>query len=270
MEILQEKWILICSDAVGETAESVVNAALRQFNTGLVRIKRFSHITGEREIREAVRIAAERNAPIIYTISQPGLNHLMVQEAGLQGVQAVDVMSPVTGAISSTFAEAALNRQTLEHRLNESYYRRVEAMEFAVKYDDGKDPRGLMLAEIVLIGVSRTSKTPLSIYMAHKGYKVANYPLTPESKAPAELFRISNRLIFGLTMDLDSILKIRMERLRSLGLNSDADYAAGHRIVEEFEYAETLMKKLGCRVINVTDKSIEETSGLIIDCLQGV
>lgn len=265
---LDQKWIFVCADAVGETAEYVINAALRQFNIGSVRIKRFSHITSEEEIREAVRQAAEKNSFIIYTISHPKLSKIIVREASLQGVPIVDIMSPVVEAISNAFSENPLNRQTLLHRMDESYKRRVEAMEFAVKYDDGKDPKGILLAEIVLIGVSRTSKTPLSIYLAHKGYKVANYPLTPEVKAPVELFQISNKRIFGLVMDLEGILKIRTERLRTLGLPADVNYAAAHRVVEEFEYAEKLMKDLGCRVINVSNKSIEESSGLIIDCIR--
>ncbi|AHV95980.1 hypothetical protein PSAB_05220 [Paenibacillus sabinae T27] len=262
------RWIVICSDAVGETAEAVVSAALRQFEARPARIKRFSHIAGGREIREAVREAAERRTFVAYTFAQPELTEMMIGEAAAHGVSAVDIMGPVISAISGTFHNPPLARSGLEGRLNEAYFRRVEAMEFAVKYDDGRDSRGIGLAEIVLIGVSRTSKTPLSIYLAHKGYKVANYPLTPEVQAPPELFQIPSRRIFGLTMELESILKIRTERLRSLGLQADADYAAAHRVVEEFTYAEELMRRIGCKVIDVSDKSIEETAGLIIDFIR--
>ena len=149
--------------------------------------------------------------------------------------------------------------------MDEAYFRRVEAIEFAVKFDDGKDARGLILAELVLIGVSRTSKTPLSIFLAHKGIKVANLPIVPEVKLPSELYNMSGKRIVGLTMDAEHILNIRIERLKAMGLPPNSKYASLQRIVEELEYAEALMKQLGSRIINVTNKAIEETAGIIMN-----
>jgi len=263
-----EQWIVVCSDSVGETAEAVVNATLRQFHANQTKIKRFSHISSEEQVREAVEEASQKRAFIAYTLVQPELREMLKTESIAMGVRAVDIMGPMMQAFIDTFNDYPLSKPGLLHRLDDAYFRRVEAIEFAVKYDDGRDTRGILLADIVLIGVSRTSKTPLSIYLAHKGHKVANLPLMPEVKVPKELFDIPRGRIVGLTMEAESILKIRKERLKTLGLTPLAKYANLTRIVEELEYAEDLMKTLGCVVIDVSNKAIEETAGLIIDYMQ--
>jgi regulator of PEP synthase PpsR (kinase-PPPase family) len=154
---------------------------------------------------------------------------------------------------------------SLLHRLDEQYFRRVEAIEFAVKYDDGKEPRGLLHADVVLIGVSRTSKTPVSMYLANKRIKAANVPIVPEVEPPSELFRISSRKIIGLTVQPQSLLQIRQERLKSLGLTTDAEYASLSRIQKELAYADRLMAQLGCSVIDVTNKAVEETASRVLE-----
>jgi hypothetical protein len=192
----------------------------------------------------------------------------MREEAIRLGVRAVDVMGPMMQAFIDTFNDSPKYKPGLLHEMDEQYFRKIEAVEFAVKYDDGKDARGLLQAQVVLVGVSRTSKTPLSIYLAHKGIKTANYPLTPEIKPPSELFVASGRLIVGLTMDPERLLKIRTERLKALGLPSQAAYASMERIRKELDYAADIMKRLNCPVIDVTEKSIEETASLILNHLQ--
>ena len=145
-------------------------------------------------------------------------------------------------------------------------------MEFAVKYDDGKDPRGVLKADLVIIGVSRTSKTPLSMYLANKNIKVANIPLVPEAKVPQELFQIPSKKIVGLTNTPEKLNEIRTERLRALGLSTansgENKYANMERILEEIDFAESLMKKIGCPIINVSNKAIEETAEKIITYLK--
>ncbi|MER2031591.1 kinase/pyrophosphorylase, partial [Exiguobacterium indicum] len=140
---------------------------------------------------------------------------------------------------------------------------------FAVKYDDGRDPKGIKRADIVLIGVSRTSKTPLSQYLALKRYKVANVPLVPESIPPAELFDIPKEKCFGLLISPEKLIDIRMERLRSLGLKPEAAYAQMDRINRELEYARNLYERIGCQVIDVTNKAVEETANLILTGISG-
>ncbi len=157
----------------------------------------------------------------------------------------------------------------LIYRLDEEYFRKIEAVEFAVKYDDGRDPKGIKRADIVLIGVSRTSKTPLSQYLALKRYKVANVPLVPESIPPTELFDIPKEKCFGLLISPEKLIDIRMERLRSLGLKPEAAYAQMDRINRELEYARNLYERIGCQVIDVTNKAVEETANLILTGISG-
>jgi regulator of PEP synthase PpsR (kinase-PPPase family) len=262
--------IMICSDSVGETAEAVVQATMRQFEANQVRVKRISHISSEDEIVQIVEEACTYQTFIAYTLVQPELREMMRKEAIRQGVRAVDIMGPVMQAFIDTFNDRPFYKPGLLHQLDEAYYQRVEAIEFAVKYDDGKDARGILQADIVLIGVSRTSKTPLSIFLAHKGIKVANLPLIPEVRVPDELWKINNKVIIGLTMNADNMLRVRTERLKALGLTQDAKYASIQRIEEELDYAEQLMKKLGCYVINVTNRAIEETANQIQQYRQSI
>lgn len=263
-----ERSIIICSDSTGETAEWVVKATMRQFEAVQTNIRRHSNISHEEEIRLIVEEAARTTSFIAYTLVQPELRECMKQECIRRGVRAVDIMGPMMQAFVDSFNTNPISKPGLLHRMDEDYFRRIDSVEFAVKYDDGKDKTGLLKADAVLIGVSRTSKTPLSIYLAHKGLKVANLPLVPETKVPKELYQIDSRRVYGLTMDANYILRIRMERLKSLGLSENAQYARYERIVEELEYAQKIMEQIGCMVIDVSDKAIEETAGIILDALQ--
>jgi len=263
----RQKMIYVCSDAVGETAEAVARATVRQFATAQVKIKRYGNIKQEEEVRSIIREAASSGGFIAYTLVQPELRDTMREETIRAGVRAVDVMGPMMQAFIDTFNDSPKYQPGLLHEMDESYFRKIEAIEFAVKYDDGKDVRGLLQAQVVLVGVSRTSKTPLSIYLAHKGIRTANYPLTLEVKPPEELFVEADRLVVGLTMQPERLLKIRAERLKALGLPSHAHYASLERIEKELAFAEDVMRSLQCPIIDVTERAIEETAGLIMEYL---
>ncbi|MCR2802340.1 pyruvate, water dikinase regulatory protein [Paenibacillus soyae] len=263
-----QQTIYVCSDAVGETAEAVAKATLRQFSSEQVRIKRYGHLRTEDEIVKIVKEAAKTGGFISYTLVQPELRELMREESVKRGVRAVDVMGPMMQAFVDTFGSFPRREPGLLHSIDEAYHRRIEAIEFAVKYDDGKDARGLVQAQVVLIGVSRTSKTPLSVFLSHKGIKTANLPLMPEVNPPEELLRQeAGRLIVGLTMQPEHLLEIRTERLKALGLPASAQYASQDRIREELDYASSVMAALNCPVIDVTNRAIEETAGIIIEWL---
>jgi [pyruvate, water dikinase]-phosphate phosphotransferase / [pyruvate, water dikinase] kinase len=262
---MKEQHLYICSDSIGETAEAVAQATIHQFNADQVRIKRHGHLKQEDEIRRVMEEAAATGGFVAYTLVQPELREMMKAEAIRLGVRAVDIMGPMMQAFIDTYGDAPKSKPGLLHEMDADYFRRVDAIEFAVKYDDGRDARGMLQAQVVLIGVSRTSKTPLSIFLAHKGIKVANLPVMPEVKPPAELFKIPSHRIIGLTMDAEHILNIRTERLKAVGLPNGSKYATLQRVVEELEYAQGLMKQLGCTVINVTNKAIEETAGIIVE-----
>jgi len=263
----RQKIIFVCSDAVGETAEAVAKATTRQFATEQVKIRRYGNIKHEDEIKSIIAEVLAVGGFIAYTLVQPELRETMREETIRLGVRAVDVMGPMMQAFIDTFNDSPKYKPGLLHEMDENYYRKIEAIEFAVKYDDGKDARGLLQAQVVLVGVSRTSKTPLSIFLAHKGIKTANYPLTIEVKPPEELFAASNRLIVGLTMNPDRLLRIRTERLKALGLPSQAHYASLERIQKELLFAADIMDRLKCPVIDVSEKAIEETAGLIMEML---
>ncbi len=268
MPEVRPKMIFVCSDAVGETAEAVARATARQFTAEQVVIKRFGSIKDEEEVKAVIREAAREGGFIAYTLVQPELRETMREESIRVGVRSVDVMGPMMQAFVDTFHDSPKNKPGLLHQMDETYFRKIEAVEFAVKYDDGKDARGFLEAQVVLVGVSRTSKTPVCIYLASKGIKTANYPLTIEVKPPEELFANNpKRLVVGLTMQPERLLKVRTERLKSLGLPSRANYASLDRITQELQFADSIMRKLNCPVIDVTERAIEETAGLILEML---
>jgi len=158
-----------------------------------------------------------------------------------------------------------MHKPGLIHQLDENYFKKVEAVEFAVKYDDGRDFTGVLHADIVLVGVSRTSKTPLSMYLAHKTFKVANVPLVPEIQPPEQLFTVNKHKIIGLIINPDKLNMIRCERLKTLGLPDNANYANMERIKYELDYARSIMARIGCKVIDVSNKAVEETASVILE-----
>lgn len=267
--ILGEKEVVyVVSDSVGETAEFVVKAVATQFNGGNVEIRRSSYVDDLEDIEDIILLAKRGKAIIAYTIVVPLLKEYLDRRAAEENINAVDLLSPLINAFTTSFNKKPHHQPGLMRKLDEEYFRKIEAIEFAVKYDDGRDPRGILKADIVLIGVSRTSKTPLSMYLAHKRFKVANVPLVPEVPAPDELFQIPRKNCIGLIISPDKLNQIRIERLKALGLGSKASYASFERILDELDYAEKIMKRVGCPIINVSNKAIEETAGLILEVLK--
>jgi hypothetical protein len=265
MDQIKQPVVYVISDSIGETAEFVVRAAASQFNHGGMIIQRIPYVSSEDQISEVVAKAKETNSLVAYTLVLPELRGAMEREGRIQGVTTVDILGPVLDAITQKMTAMPKLQPGLVHRIDDEYFRKVEAVEFAVKYDDGKDPRGLMRADLVLIGVSRTSKTPLSMYLAHTRLKVANVPLVPEVPPPDELFTVPASRVVGLTVSAEQLHHIRRERLRSMGLTAKAEYADLKRILDELDYADSIMKRIGCPVIDVTNKAVEETAGRILE-----
>ncbi len=260
--------VFVVSDSVGETAEFVVRAAASQFDHNHFEIRRMSYVDTIDAIREIIESAKEVGGFIAYTLILPTLRTAMRELAEQMGVRAVDIMGPMMTAFEDVFNATPQLRPGLLHQLDDDYFRKVEAIEFAVKHDDGRDSRGLFRADVVLVGVSRTSKTPLSMYLAHKKMRVANVPLVPEVQPPGELYELPQGRIIGLTIDGDELTLIRKERLRSLGLNSDASYASWQRIRDELQYADDVMQKLGCPIIDVSRRAVEETASIILSIVR--
>lgn len=256
--------IYVLSDSIGETGEQVAKAAVSQFNPKRYEIRRFPYITDEEQISEVFEEAKDEKSIIIYTIVIERLRDYIIKMADKFNIPTIDLMTPTIDAIKYILGSEPKRESGLIRKLDEKYFRKVDAVEFAVKYDDGKDARGIKKADIVLVGVSRTSKTPLSMYLAHKYFKVANVPLVPEVPAPEELFEKDPRRVFGLIANPFKLNEIRQERLKSLGLSNNANYASIERINYELEYSKRIMEKLNCMVIDVSSKAVEETAGIII------
>lgn len=266
--MVHKEVVYVVSDSVGETAELVVKAVATQFNGGQVEVRRSSYVEEIDDIEDVLLLAKESRAIIAYTIVIPELKEFLDRRAKDEGILAVDLLDPLMNAFETKLGREPHHQPGLMRKLDEEYFRKIEAIEFAVKYDDGRDPRGILKADIVLIGVSRTSKTPLSMFLAHKRFKVANVPLVPEVPPPEELYKIPRKNCIGLIISPDKLNEIRKERLKSLGLASRANYASYQRILEELDYAEKIMKRVGCPVIDVSNKAIEETAGLIMEILK--
>jgi len=257
--------IYVISDALGETAEFVARASASQFDGGMIEVRRVPYVHEKAHLARVLQEVSDKRGIVAYTLVIEELRVYLEEKAAELGLITVDILGPIINGITTLTGIKPKMVPDLLHKLDEQYFRKVEAIEFAVKYDDGKDPRGVLFADIVLVGVSRTSKTPLSMYLAHKQIKAANIPLVPEVSPPDELFTIPPRKIIGLTIKPQLLNQIRAERLKALGLTADANYASFERILLELDYAEGIMKRLGCPVIDVTTKAVEETASKVLE-----
>ncbi|MCY0879146.1 MAG: kinase/pyrophosphorylase [Firmicutes bacterium] len=261
---MAETRVYIVSDSLGETAERVAHGAAIQFDAP-IHVERVPYVTNQEGIDRLLARVAPGTSVIVYTLVRPELRQYLAQAAQARGILHVDVLGPVLDALESVMHIAPRLIPGLSHRLDQEYFRRVEAMEFAVKYDDGKDPKGILEADVVLLGVSRTSKTPLSLYLANHRLKVANVPLVPEIPVPGEVFRQGRLKAVGLTIDPELLVSIRQQRLKSLGLGSSAQYATMERIMVELDYAWDVFNRLKCPVIDVSNHAVEEIAARVLE-----
>jgi len=260
--------VYVLSDALGETAEAVARAGASQFDDGAVEFFRVAYVNDRDAVLRALTGAKQRNGVLVFTLVDPELRSFVRAEAERLDLATVDVLGPVLDAFSRVSPSPPRLLPGLSHRLDAEYFRRVEAIEFAVKYDDGKSPAGLTKADIVLIGVSRSSKTPVSMYLARKGHKVANVPLVPELDPPSELYRLAPDHVVGFAVRADKLRQIREERLRSLDLELGSNYAEPSRIAEEIRFANRVFERLGCPVVDVSHRAVEETAREVLEVLQ--
>lgn len=272
MTIIEKKKnpvVFAVSDSIGETAELVTRAAVIQFNSGHVDIRKVGFVTDIEYAREVIEQAKEvEHCAIVCTIVLPEVRDYLIEQARQNDIPVIDIMGPLMKTLSDITDFEPRLEPGLVHKTDEGYFKKMEAIEFAVEYDGGKNPRGLAKADVVLIGVSRTSKTPLAMFLAHKRLKVANLPLVPEVAPPEELFKLSHKKIVGLTINPDKLNEIRAERLEALGLSKEANYARYDRILKEIEYAEGIMDKIGCPKIDVSNKAVEEIAAKILETIK--
>jgi [pyruvate, water dikinase]-phosphate phosphotransferase / [pyruvate, water dikinase] kinase len=259
--------IFVISDATGETAEKVVRAALRQFDVGQgpVDIRLYSHLRSIEDLRQVVQEASEANALLVFTIVRSEYREALRAQCEAHGVPCVDLIGTLMGAMAGFFGVQPRGVPGLLHTVSADYYRRMEAIEFTVKSDDGREPGNLPKADLVLVGISRTSKTPLSTYIAQKGFKVANVPLVLDVPPPGELTQVDPARVFGLMIKPDALLQIRRARLERLRMAPDTSYGQRDHILREIYFARAIFEQNpSWPVIDITGKAIEETASDIL------
>ena len=257
--------LYVVSDSMGETAQLVAKAVLSQFPEGNIGLRRFSHIETPDAALEVMKAARDQPTMIIFTVIIPEVRRVIQSKAEKHGIPLVDIMGPALDGIEEISGETALLEPGLIHKLDEQYFQRVEAVEFAVNHDDGKNPRGYRNADVVLLGVSRSSKTPVSMYLANRAIKVANLPLVPEVPTPPELHRVPAKKIVGLIISPAKLAGIRRVRVRAMGLPGQSNYSDLSRIQDELQFAQQLYRELGCEVLDVTDRAVEETAAMVME-----
>jgi regulator of PEP synthase PpsR (kinase-PPPase family) len=252
----------IVSDSTGETAARLVLALEAQFPEQAFDVVRHPRCETVEDLQVAVLEARGRPAVMVYTLVEPVMREAMRQLCRRARVHYCDLLGHPIDSISRVAGVAARMEPGARAPLDQTYFKRIEAIEFAVKYDDGMHG-GLDEADIVLVGVSRTSKTPLSIYLGYLGHKAANIPIVKGVAAPEELFEIDKAKIVGLTIDPERLAEIRGERVRSMGA-PNRRYASLTEIYDELEHAASVQRRLGCPVLDVSELSVEETAMRII------
>ena len=260
--------IFAVSDSIGETAEQVAIAAASQFEEK-VKVKRIPYIKTMEDVEEVINsIEDVKSAIIVSTIITVNIREFLTQKCIEKNINIINVLGPIINVASTVLNTYPKYNPGAMWKTDELYFKRIEAMEFAMQFDDSKDYRGLKNADVVLIGLSRTSKTPLCMYLANKGIKAINIPLVPEVGVPDELFELDKKKIFGLVIDPLQLIEIRKRRLDKFHrISSDIEYASDARILEEFEFSDKIMRKLGCKTIDVTQRAIEDTALIIMNSI---
>ncbi len=260
--------IFIVSDGTGDTAEKVVRAALHQFSGYLVHLQVFPDVTRPEQLDELVQRAARSEALLVTTLVRPDVRAACQALASKYRVRSVDLLQPLLGALGRVLESSPAGVPGRMHQADDDYFQRVEAVEFTVKADDGKEPRLLREADIVLVGVSRTSKTPLSVFLAHKGFKVSNVPVVLDHPLPETLHSIDPDRIFGLTIASESLRDIRRTRLKTMKVPGKSNYGDMEYILAELDYAEQLFRRNPhWPVVDVTRRAVEETAAIILRIL---
>lgn len=254
--------IFAVSDSVGETAEKIAVASMLQFNVERS-ITRFSRVTREEQVLKIIEKAAEEDAIIIYTMVKPELCCYLDERAREKNVTAINVMATVFDAIEQKTGQAPRYVVGANHKMDDQYYNRMKAIEYTLEHDDGQNIATVNEADLIILGLPRTSKTPLSMHLANLGIKVANIPIAMDTRIPEEINDLRERIpMVGLTIDIDTLIHLRQERLRSFDLPEEIS-TVDELVAEELDNAYRIYAKLKCLVIDVTLNDIEEIGNTI-------
>jgi regulator of PEP synthase PpsR (kinase-PPPase family) len=259
--------LFVISDGTGETAVAAVRAAATQF-LETFRVRTFGETRHESQVRRVMERAAEDGALVVFTVVNESITRLIRDLAIEKGVPAVDLLGPLISALANHYKLSPQLRPGILHGFSEDYFKRIEAVEFAVRHDDGANLHTLFQADLVLAGVSRTSKTPLSMYLAQRGYRTGNVPIVPGVDPPRELLEIDPRKVIGLVSDASALLEIRRARIRQLRASPYLAYADADAVDEELRRARELYRRQGWRVVDITGKAVEEAAARILELHQ--
>jgi regulator of PEP synthase PpsR (kinase-PPPase family) len=256
--------IYVVSGGVGASGEQLVQTVLAQFPDSSMPIIIAGNVRRVDQIRKIVKQAKHSGGTITHTLVDARLRHTLIDLAHKHGVVAIDLMGPLLDRLTAVLGREPAGRPGLYRQFHRDYFDRVAAIEYTMAHDDGRNPHGWSQADLLLVGVSRAGKTPLSIYLSVLGYKVANLPLVPELPIPTELFRLDRPRVLGLTIRPDQLILFREQRYSRLGTPAPFDYVDPDRVREEVQNALNVFRRGRFRVIDVTDKPIEAIADEII------
>ncbi|MBJ20184.1 MAG: kinase/pyrophosphorylase [bacterium] len=259
--------VFVVSDGTGDTGSAAVRAAMIQFRDRW-RLRVFRDARTISEIRRVIGLAHETGALVVFSLVEGDIIEALLRECEDRGVVAVDLLGPLIMRVAQRLKVEPLHQPGLLHGFSDDYFDRVDAVEFAVRHDDGANLRTLHEADIVLTGVSRTSKTPLSMYLAQRGFKTGNVPLVPGLDAPTELLELNKKRVFGLTVDPATLLSIRTARLRSMRAPSSTDYTDPDQVELELDRARKLFRAHGWKQVDVSGRAVEESASKIVDAYE--
>lgn len=264
--ISRKKVLYLVGEGTGETISRIARASLAQFHRENVEVKTFFLVNDDQYISRIMKQAVNDDALVAFSIVQPNLRDYLIKEADRRGIKAIDVIGNFIVQLSIFLKEKPLEIPGRQYILDEEYFRRIEAINFSVKHDDGKLPQGLKDADIILVGLSRTGKTPLSTYLANQGWKVANIPVHPAMDVPEELFRTKQKKVFALVINVESLVRLRESRLAHLGLGSEAKYADPIQVSAEIEWSMNFFRENPrWRIVDVSNRAIEEVAAGIMN-----
>jgi regulator of PEP synthase PpsR (kinase-PPPase family) len=262
------KPIFVLSDGTGETAEKVVRAALHQFSGYLVYVQVFPNVQEIEQLQDLMQKASSSQALVVTTLVRSEMRTAAHEMAKQNRIRHTDLIGSLLTQMSLFLRAQPEGVPNQMHQINDEYFRRIEAVEFTVKGDDGKNPKMLHDADIVLLGVSRTSKTPLSVFLAHKGYRVCNVPIVFDRPLPPTIEDIDQRRVIALTIDPDVLHRIRRQRLKTMRVSGRNNYGDIEYILAELDWADSFFRAHPIwPVINVTEKAVEETAAMLLNIL---
>lgn len=236
-----------------------------QFSDKEIYFTRYKNIRTKAQVEAIFEDAAIHHDMVVYTIVSPELREYLAQKSAEKGVPTIDLLGPLLNSMEQYFNLQPKSMPGLFHQVNDRYFKRIEAMEFTIQHDDGRDLTGMDQADIVLLGISRTSKTPLSMYLSTQGWKVINVPIIKGYEIQPEVFAADPRKIVCLTISADILTAIRKNRLERLGQEDGGEYASMDKVIEEIDYADEIFRRnKRWPVFNVTGKALEETASEII------